>query len=108
MSLPDCVGWIPLTSCSRYCENKPNCANDGGEFKLSGSSFTNAKVRRDLSEFETFNDTESALPSTGFRKFMGEDGVERLWLSTNQEVTVVGRDIWGEEGGSKITHELFE
>jgi hypothetical protein len=39
---------------------------------------------------------------------MGDDGVERLWLSTDQDAEVVGRDIWGEAAGSKIMHEIFE
>jgi hypothetical protein len=106
-ALSDRVGGVPLTTRSHYCESKPKCTHDGAEFKLSGSNFVNAKVRRDLTTFESFNDTESALPSTGFRKFMGEDGVERLLLSTNLEADVVGRSVWGEEDESKIIHEIF-
>jgi hypothetical protein len=44
-----------------------------------------------------------------FRKFMGEDGVERLWLSNDKNGTIVGHEVASDELGMvKISHEIFE
>jgi hypothetical protein len=96
-----------LTTFSAYCEDKPKCTNDGGEFKLHDGKFVNAKVRRDLSFFETIRDTETNATSAGFRKFRGEDDVERLWLNTEQEGTLVGENLWTAAGPVQITEEIF-
>ncbi|MCJ1470175.1 hypothetical protein MMC07_008820 [Pseudocyphellaria aurata] len=43
-----------------------------------------------------------------FRRFMGGDGVERLWLSHDRNGTLVGQEVWSDEHGTVvITHEVF-
>ncbi|KAL9120584.1 MAG: hypothetical protein Q9187_002862 [Circinaria calcarea] len=90
-----------------FCDNAQNCVNDGGEFRLFNGAFVNAKNRRDDEAF--FTREVGVAGKKPFRKFMGEDGVERLWLSKDQNGTIVGEEVWGEETGTvKISHEIFD
>ena len=96
-----------LLSLRKYCENANLCKNDGSEFKLANGKFVNAKNRRDLDA--GFAPETSDGPKSPFRKFMGEDGVERLWLSSDRIETIVGKEVWSDETTStKISHEIFD
>jgi hypothetical protein len=92
---------------SAYCFNPKPCVNDGGEFQLaSGGGFVNAR-RTDQNVLFV-----PAMPDTTvvthFRKFMGSDGVERLWLSRNTTGTPVGGYVWDGVGEKvQITSEIF-
>lgn len=98
---------ITLISFRKFCENANLCKNDGSEFKLANGKFVNAKNRRDLDA--GFAPEDSAGPKSPFRKFMGEDGVERLWLSSDRNGTIVGKEVWSDETSStKISHEIFD
>ena len=96
-----------LQSCRKYCENANLCKNDGSEFKLYNGKFVNAKNRRDLDAGFALETSDG--PKSPFRKFMGEDGVERLWLSSDRNGTLVGEEVWSDETSStKISHEIFD
>jgi hypothetical protein len=44
---------------------------------------------------------------TTFRKFMGSDGLERLWLSKDTTGTLVGKYVWdGTNEAVQITSEI--
>ena len=91
---------------SPFCENARNCANDGGEFQLENGQFINAK-RTDENLSFVSADSDSNV-GTGFRKFMGSDGVERLWLSKDTTGTLVGQYVWdGVDKKVLITSEIF-
>jgi len=96
----------------QYCQKKPNCKNDGGEFTFTGKDFVdaNSKHKRDLTSsasFRTLRDTATNATALGLRKFMGSDGVERLWLGTSRTGTLVGQEVWNAESGLvQITHEI--
>lgn len=98
---------IALLSFRKFCENANLCKNDGSEFKLSNGKFVNAKNRRDLDV--GFAPETSEGPNGPFRKFMGEDGVERLWLSSDRNGTIVGKEVWSDETSSTIiSHEVLD
>ena len=45
---------------------------------------------------------------TAFRKFMGSDGQQRMWLSKNTTGTLVGQYVWDGVGEKVlITSEIF-
>ncbi|MCJ1467188.1 hypothetical protein MMC07_005811 [Pseudocyphellaria aurata] len=91
-----------------YCEHAQRCRNDGGEFKLSNRrQFINAKNRRDENvQFVDEEDNEAG--KSPFRRFMGDDGLERLFISNDRNETMVGEEIWGENDSTVvITHEIF-
>lgn len=88
-----------------YCDNAQHCNNDGGEFRLSNGGFVNAKTRRDNEPY--FTPEVGTGGKSPFRKFMGHDGIERLWLSNDRNGTIVGQEVWSEEFGTvKISHEI--
>lgn len=88
-----------------FCTNARNCNNDGGEFRLSNGAFVNAKTRRDNEPY--FTPEVGIDGKSPFRKFMGHDGIERLWLSNDQNGTIVGHEVWSKEFGTvKISHEI--
>lgn len=96
-----------LTIVRKYCEKANLCKNDGGEFKLSNGKFVNAKNRRDIEA--DFIDEIGTGPKSPFRKFVGEDGVERLWLSSDRNATLVGTEVWSDETSSTIiSHEILD
>ncbi|MCJ1260600.1 hypothetical protein MMC22_000462 [Lobaria immixta] len=75
-----------------YCDNAQHCNNDGGEFRLSKGGFVYAKTRRDNEPY--FTPEVGTAGKSPFRKFMGHDGIEQLWLSNDRNGTV------------KISHEI--
>lgn len=98
---------VVLLSFRKYCKNAQLCKNDGSEFKLSKGQFVNAKNRRDVEV--GFVPEIGDGPTSPFRKFMGEDGVERLWLSKDRNGTLVGTEVWDDETTStKIAYEIFD
>ena len=90
----------------KYCEHAQQCTNDGSEFKLKNGNFVNAKNRRDT---EVHYTAEVGVPGKGpFRKFVGHDGIERLWISNDRNGTIVGEEVWSDEHGSVIiSHEVY-
>lgn len=90
----------------KYCEHAQQCTNDGSEFKLQNGNFINAKNRRDIEASYT---VEVGVPGKGpFRKFVGHDGIERLWLSNDRNGTLVGEEVWSDEHGTvTISHEVY-
>ncbi|KAF2669835.1 hypothetical protein BT63DRAFT_454015 [Microthyrium microscopicum] len=91
-----------------YCEQTLNCVNDGGEFIYDGTRYTNAKVKKSLPGFEYAQVNRNAERSS-IRKFVGEDGVERLWLTPGNRSTLVGEKVWNEKHGMlSISSEVVE
>ncbi|KAA8913465.1 deoxyribonuclease NucA/NucB-domain-containing protein [Sphaerosporella brunnea] len=88
-----------------FCANAGNCQNDGWEFKLQSGSFVNAR-----DENNGFVPADSSKPGgSPFRKFMGEDGVERLWITKDPSGTIVGDHVWNGEGKKvMIVSEVFD
>lgn len=97
---------------AQYCENAQDCTNDGNQFILSNGQFVNNRRmshRRGADAPVTPNFTLNKGVATGssFRKFMGEDGSERLWLSNDKTGTLVGKTVWTEgKGEVKIIKEI--
>ncbi|CCX12486.1 deoxyribonuclease NucA/NucB-domain-containing protein [Pyronema domesticum] len=92
---------------AKYCENARLCRNDGFEFKAQRRGFINARAEDDGFSAADTNDNFEGVP---FRKFMGNDGVERLFLSNvnDPKSTIVGETITDGEGKEvKITSEVF-
>ena len=89
---------------SNFCDNASLCTNDGTEFKMV-NNFVNARRTDENLAFESV-DSESNV-GTGFRKFMGSDGQERLWLSKDTTGTLVGQYVWnGVDKKVLITSEV--
>jgi len=89
-----------------FCDNAHNCVNDGGEFKLANGQFVNAK-RTETDEDISFVPANYTTIATPFRKFMGSDGLERLWLTKSTTGTLVGEYVWDGEGEKvQITSEI--
>ena len=95
---------------SPFCqENARHCVNDGGEFHLENGQYISAHWQRTRRENLSYNSTDSADSNvgTGFRKFMGSDGVKRLWLSKDTNGTLVGQYVWDGVGEKVlITSEI--
>ncbi|KAI5815766.1 deoxyribonuclease NucA/NucB-domain-containing protein [Pyronema omphalodes] len=92
---------------AKYCESRRSCRNDGFEFKAQRRGFINARAEDDGFADADAVDNFEGVP---FRKFMAEDGVERLFLSNANEPnsTVIGETITDGEGKDlKITSEVF-
>ena len=81
---------------SAFCQNAHLCTNDGGEFRLANGNFANARRTDENLSFKSVDSDPNV--GTGFRKFMGSDGQERLWLSKDTTGTLVGQYVWDGEG----------
>ena len=99
-----------------YCTDASDCTNDGDQFILQNGAFVDNRrlrirgVPRDTpasgSGFELNNGTANKLP---FRKFLGEDGSTRLWLSSDKSGTLVGKTVSNHlKGDVKIVKEIFD
>jgi hypothetical protein len=104
---------------AQYCEDASDCTNDGDQFIYQNGQFIdNRRMRirgmsreekkRAVTEtgFELNNGTANKSP---FRKFLGEDGSERLWLSNDKVGTLVGKTVWSQAKGEvKIIKEIID
>lgn len=104
---------------SGFCENAQNCANDGGEFRLANGQFVNGKRTDKIFSFVSADSNSNV--GTPFRKFMGSDGIERLWFNEGSTGTIVGHYVWDgmnekvlitsettKVGGMSTVHLLFD
>ena len=72
----------------------------------SNGQYVNAR-RSDQSQLFVSADPDSNV-GTAFRKFMGSDGQQRLWLSKDTAGTLVGQYVWDGVGEKVlITSEIF-
>ena len=72
----------------------------------SNGQFVNAR-RSDQSHLFVSADSDSN-EGTAFRKFMGSDGQQRIWLSKDTTGTLVGQYVWDGVGEQVlITSEIF-
>ncbi len=103
---------------AQYCEDASDCTNDGDQFIYQNGQFVdNRRMRNrgvprekrepDAAGYTKFKLNNGTAGSSPFRKFLGEDGSERLWLSNDKEGTLVGQTIWSKTKGEvKIIKEI--
>lgn len=92
---------------SPYCLNAENCLPDGFEFTLVNQNFVGARRSDEL--FVPAYPESNASVRGPFRKFMGLDGQERLWISSDLNGTLVGEYVWNGIGEKVlITSEITQ
>jgi hypothetical protein len=81
-------------SSSSYCEDKPTCTNDGGEFFLDPTgNFVDGK--RSIAGRGLMLDPGSSTPAAQLRTVKTEDGGEHLVIAENGANPLkAGDEIW--------------
>ncbi|EMR65348.1 hypothetical protein MGN70_000766 [Eutypa lata] len=95
---------------ARYCDDASDCTNDGEQFIYQNGAFVdNRRMRSRGITPRGFQPNQGTPNRSPFRKFRGEDGSERLWLSNDRAGTLVNQTVWSQTKGEvRIIEEIMD
>jgi len=100
---------------SPYCAHPVNCNNDGFQFFNIFAPFIPRSVHQVSQSPFKLHDVEKERTPGGnatkvvYKRYLGEDGLERLHMSSDETIDLIGQYVWSEvEGKVKLVSEVSD